>query len=216
MGWLTGIKDLRIRLSDGPTDRYNYQKRVFGAVNGTNATFKTFDFRRVTDFRAQAGVFINGITQGTTLIIRDDVLNGIFTLDPSIIPVDGDIVEASYYSQWFLDAEIDDFLIQSARYLLSSDQYQNIAIGLVPCAIEFAAGLAYNKMAERWSTMVSSGYKVEDAPDPNSKGPMAGFTKLAEDCFTKAEALLKRYYTRQGQNLQPLIGVQVGHVRAMP
>lgn len=216
MAWLTGKKDLRIRLSDGSTDRFNYLKRVFGSVNGTNTTFKTFDFRRITNFQQQPGVFINGIVQGTDMIVFDDPYSGIFQLNPAIVPVDGDVVEASYYNQWFLDAEIDDFLVQSARYLLASDQYENIGLGLIPCALEFAAGLAYAKMAERWSMLTSSGYKVEDAPNPDSKGPVSGFTALSDRCFEKAETLLKRFYTRQGQNLQPLIGVQVGAIRSMP
>lgn len=213
MPYLTGRQDLTIRISDGPTDRLNYQKRCFGAVNGTNLNFKTFDARRYTKFTQQPGVLINGIVQGPQFITYDDPISGQFILDPSIVPVDGDVVEATYYSRYFLDAELDNALQMSSRILFSTDHISDIPLGLVPAAIEYAAANCYKKLAERFATMISSGYKVEDAPSDQDKGPVQYYTDMANGAFAEVDKMITLFYTRQGQNRQPLIGVAIGRVR---
>lgn len=213
MAYLTGRQDLTIRISDGPTDRLNFSKRCFGIVNGVNTNFKTFDARRYTNFTQVPGILINGIVQGPQFIISDDPISGQFTLDPSIAPVDGDVVEATYYNRYFLDAELDNMLQMSVRILFGVDDISTIPLGLVPAAIEYAAGNCYTKLAERFATMISSGYRVEDAPDDQDNGPVERYTKLADGAFDKSEKMIKLFYTRQGQNLQPLFGVNPGRVR---
>lgn len=216
MSWTTAKQDLIIRLSDGPTDKYNYRKRCFGEINGSNRTFKTFDYRRITNFTLISGVYIDGSVLAPNLILSDNVLTGEFVVDPSITPQDGSIVEANYYIQWFLDAELEDFLVQGSRWLLSSDQYINIPLGLTPATLEFAAGRAYSKMAERWRMSTSSTFKVEDSPKDNPDNPTKNFSDLANAAYKQADELIKMFYTRQRQNLQPLFGVVRGNIRSMP
>lgn len=213
MPYLNGRQDLTIRISDGPTDRLNYSKRCFGIVNGINTNFKTFDARRYTNFTQQPGVLINGIVQGPQFITFDDPISGQFTLDPSIAPVDGSVVEATYYNRYFLDAELDNILEMSARILFSTDDIGSIPLGLVPAAIEYAAGNCFTKLAEKFATMTSSGYRVEDAPDDQDDGPVKRYTDLADKAFDTSKNMITLFYTRQGQNLQPLFGVNPGRVR---
>ena len=87
--WLTPRQDLRINLSDGPTDRYRFRQRVFGEVNGSNIRFKTFDIRRITDFTVTPGIFLNGVLQDISYVASDSVFTGEFLVTTA--PVDGDI-----------------------------------------------------------------------------------------------------------------------------
>lgn len=218
--WITAVFDLRTLLSDGPEDRYNSRKRCFGEVNGTNNTFRTFEFRRITDFTTATtplGVYINGTRLSESDISTDYLNTGEFVIGASgSIPVDGDVVEASYFNQWFLDSELQDFLKVASNWLTSSDDYTQIVGGLTPSALKYAASEAYLKLAIRWRTFLSEQYRVEDEPKKPGTGPADEFIKMA-DTF-REEALKSRdeFYTRQGQALQPLFGSVLGNVRRMP
>jgi len=214
MSWDTGVSDLRTLLSDGPEDRYNYRKRCFGEINGLNTRFKTFEFRRVTDFTLDQGVFIDGEAVSASDVTSDDVKTGEFVLvNP---PEDGSVVEASYYSQWFLDSELDQFLQVAGLWLNSSNDYAQTAGGLIPAALKYAASEAYLKQAQRWRSFLSQGFKVEDAPNKDGTGPVDSFIKMAETFREEAVKSRDEYFTRQGRNLQPLFGTVVGRVRRMP
>lgn len=212
--WLTGKQDLRIALSEGPTDRYHFRKRVFGELNGANTLYKTFEFRRITDFTLTPGVFLNGALLPTSNISADSVLTGEFILD--FLTVDGDILEASYYTQWFLDAELDGFLVDASRWCLSNDDFTQTPSGLISAVKSYAMSRAYLKMSQKWRDYMSTTYKVEDAPKDGGSGPVADFIKMATTFRTEAEAQRKEFYTRQDQSLQPLFGTVRGHVRSFP
>lgn len=217
MSWTTSTADLRTLLSDGPTDRYRFRKRVFGELNGTNTLFKTFEFRRVTDFTTAAlplGVFKNGTLLSTSAIAADYASSGEFALVSA--PIDGDIIEASYYIQWFTDAELNEFLLRATNWLGLGDQVANVPDGLIPAAKEFAAAQAYLKMAIRWAEHMSEIYRVEDAPDKSTTDKIQSFRDLAEMHSKTAKSYRDDFYTRQGQNLQPLFGTISGAVRTMP
>jgi hypothetical protein len=219
MTWSTAVSDLRTLLSDGPTDRYNSRKRCFGEVNGMNSMFRTFEFRRITDFTQSSlplGVYKNGSIIPATGISQDFVATGEFILNTSFIPVDGDIIEASYYNQWFIDSELQEFLTTASNWLTSQVDYTQIPNGLWPSALKYAAAEAYLKMAVRWKTFLSEIYRVEDEPKKPGTGPADEYTKMSE--IFREEALKARdeFYTRQGRNLQPLFGSVLGNVKPMP
>lgn len=215
MAWLTGKQDLRILLSDGPTDRYSYRKQVFGELNGSNTRFKTFDARRVTNFTQTASVFLNGNLLATTAISDDNAYTGEFILQDA--PIDGDILEASYYTQWFLDAELDDFLSQAGLWTVGSFDFSLIPNGLIPACKKYAAAEAYLKLAIRWREHTSSFFKVEDAPNPDANAKTDSFIKMSEMFRKEAlDARTEYYQTRQGQAFQPLFGSVIGTIRSMP
>src|SRR5215210_7822064 len=109
MSWTTAAVDLRTLLSDGAQDRNAYRKKCFGDVNGVNTSFRTVEFRRVTDFTSQSGsaaplgIYVGGVRVVYTGVASDDTSSGEFVL--SIPPTPGQDVEASYYYRWFLDTE---------------------------------------------------------------------------------------------------------------
>lgn len=218
--WITAVFDLRTLLSDGPEDRYNSRKRCFGEVNGTNNTFRTFEFRRITDFTTATtplGVYINGTRLSESDISTDYLNTGEFVIGASgSIPVDGDVVEASYFNQWFLDSELQGFLKVASNWLTSSDDYTQIVGGLTPSALKYAASEAYLKLAIRWRTFLSEQYRVEDEPKKPGTGPADEFIKMANTFRQEALKSRDEFYTRQGQALQPLFGSVLGNVRRMP
>lgn len=218
--WTTAVSDLRTLLSDGPEDRYNSRKRCFGEVNGINLTFRTFEFRRITDFTAAdfpLGVFVNGSRVDNADISFDYPNTGEFTFaGTGSAPQNGEVVEASYYNQWFLDTELDTFLVVAQNWLNSGSLYINTPTGLRPAVLKYAASEAYLKMAQRWRTWLSEMYRVEDEPNKPGSGPVESFIKMAETFRKEAETSRKEFYTRQDRNLQPLFGQVVGNVRPLP
>jgi hypothetical protein len=214
MPWTSGVTELRTLLSDGPTDRYNFRKQCFGEINGTNTRFKTFDFRRVTDFTVTQGVYVDGVLQTLPAVAQDSPETGEFILTSA--PADGSLVEASYYIQWFLDAELQTFLTDSARWLLGADDFTLITGGLIPAALKYAASEAYLKQAQRWKVYLSSGYKVEDAPKEGASGQVQDFMQLAETYREQALKLRDEYYGRQGRSQQSSFAAVLGRVRSLP
>lgn len=217
MAWTTAISDLRIQLSDGATDRYHFRKRCFGEVNGINKRFKTFEFRRVTNFTITSGIYVNDCLLPPNKIAFDNVATGEFILTYAPAASTGGLVEASYYTQWFLDSELDSLLQIASLWLISSTIYANTPGGLIPSVLKYACAEAYLKMAIRWRTYESSTYKVEDAPRDEVAAKVEDFTKMAE--VFRAEALAARteyYQNRQGRALQPLSSSVLGNVQNMP
>lgn len=212
--WTTSVEDLRTLLSDGPTDRFNFRKQCFGECNGTNKEFKTFEPRRLTDFTADTGVYINGVLQLTSAISTDDTTKGIFSFVAA--PVDGDLVEASYYIQWFMDSELSQFLSDASLWLTSSTDVTAISGGLISSALKYACANAYLKMATKWKEWLSQAYKVEDLPQKEGSGPTQDFIALAKQYKAEATMLRNEFYKRQGRSLQPLWSTIVGNIGNMP
>ena len=210
MSWATSRLDLRRLLSDGEKDKLRHRKRVFGNIDGTNATFKTFEFRRLTDFTSATspeGVYVNSVAVPVT---SDDQSNtGEFVLTTA--PVDGDVVDATYFIQWFLDEEIDGFLQDAANWI-GNTIADDIPPGLRPAALHYGAQEAYQKLALRWAEYISEVYRLEDAPRDSSFKMVEQYEKSAQDMHKKSFDLRDDYYKRSGRSLQPLFGIVQGAV----
>jgi len=211
MAWTTSLADLRALLSDGASDKYRYRKRVINEVNGVNRVFKTFEFRRVTDFTSvtgDLGVYVNG---ALATVSSDTVGNGEFVL--ATAPTDGSYVEATYYIQWFLDAELNQFLRSGSQFLNFGDDPSNTPSGLQPACLKYAAHEAYQKLALRWAEHLSETYRTEDAPDKNRMSIVEQYQKMAETYLKEAKTLRQDYYTRNDQQNQPLFSSISGAVQ---
>lgn len=209
MSWTTALEDIRRLLSDGSTDKLRHRKRVFGTIDGTNLVFKTLEFRRVTDFTTAAspeGVYVDGSAVAVAL---DNPEVGEFTL--STAPLDGSVVEATYYSQWFTDQELDGFL-QDAAYWLNLGTAINIPPGLRPAALHYAAQEAYLKLALRWTERLSETYRLEDAPGDDTFAVVDKYRAIAMDMHKKSMQLRDDYYSRSGQNKAPSFQSIAGRV----
>ena len=213
--YVTAITDLRNALSDGPEDRYNYRKRCFGDPNGINVAFKTFDGRRLTDFTVSGGVFVDGIDATSGGVATNNLITGEFTLVTP--PTAGQIVEGSYYSEWFLDSELDTFLQIASRWCTGTNDYTTTSDPLIDALIKYACAEAYLKMAMRWRTYLSEGYKVEDSPKDSPTYNTDSFLKMSQEF--RQEALTSRtefFNTRQGRAMQPLSVNIFGGIRRLP
>lgn len=219
MAWSTAVSDLRIKLSDGPTDKLRAYKRVFGDVDGFNARFKTLEFRRVTDFttaNSPLGVIVAGQLVPAAQIILDSPENGFFEFDPVSIPGSGLVIEATYYVQYFLDSELEAFLRFSTQWLGFGSNWVNIPDGLQPSALQYATADAYQKLASRFSEHLTETYRLEDMPDVERQRLIAEYKAAGAEAREQAHRLRDEFYKRQGQSLSPLFGLSLGRVRDVP
>lgn len=224
MSWTTAVDDLRLLLNDGPTDKIRAFKRVFGTTDGANAVFKTLEFRRITDFTTvdetgPVGIYINGEKFGPIALPLeyDDPGSGYFKFSvPGSVPITGAVIEATYYIQYFLDAELETFLRLAQNWLGFGDDYSAIPQGLRPAALQYAAAEGYQKLAMRFSSHLSETYRLEDMPDVKQTALLAEYKQASETARHQAQALRNEYYTRQGQSLSPLFGVYSPAIRDVP
>lgn len=210
MSWTTAISDIRMLMSDGPTDKLRYRKRVMGFQNGTNLNFKTFEFRRVTDLTtatAPLGVYVDELA---VAVSADDLAIGEFTL--AVAPTDGQTLRSTYYIQWFNDDELTEFLTSACETLGFGSDFTQIAEDFRPSAKYYAAGNGYQKLAMYYAMNASEIYQLEDSPVDKQFAPADRFQKLAGQMFDYAIKLRDDVYTRKGQALAPRHQTIVGTV----
>jgi hypothetical protein len=221
--YVTAISDLQTLLSDGPTDRYNWRKQCFGEMNGVNNAFKTLEFRRVNDFTqpptGAVGVYLNAVLLPYTAITADSTAEGVFYLAATAAAActGATYLEADYYTQWFTASELDTFLQQASMWCTGTNDYTTTAPPLIDALQKYAASEAYMKMAIRWRTYTSQGFKAEDSPKDSPTYSTDSFVKMAEGYRGLALTSRTEYFkTRQGRAMQPLFGFVRGNVRNLP
>lgn len=215
MTWATPESDLRTALSDNATDKLRYRKSLIGQLDGANNVFKTLEFRRLTNFTtavAPEGVYINGAIVPGVSISADFNASGEFELVTSAVPSNGDRIEATYYIQWFNNAEIAQFLRLASNWCNLGDDYTQISQGLRPAVLEYAQGEAYTKLALRWSERLSETFLLEDAIAKDRFAMVESYRKTGADLKKSAQVLRKQFYTRSDENEAPLFGNNVGRV----
>jgi len=216
MPWTTAKVELRELLNDNNNDKLRFRKRVIGTCNGSNVIFKTLEFRRLTNFitpTAPFGVFISDAATAAT-VTADFPEIGSFQL--ATAPANGDFVEATYYVQFFLDAELDTYLTSACRWIQSSDDFTKIPPGLQPAALKYGAADAYEKLASKFQEHLSDTYRTEDAPDEKKTSLVSEYRTLALKYREESAKLRAQFYTRQDQALQPLFANNLGAVPDVP
>lgn len=216
MSWSTALTDIRTELSDGATDKLRWHKQVIGQQDGSNTTFKTFESRRISALvganGSPIGVFNNNVL---VTVSSEDLESGQFVLASA--PVDGDLLRATYYIQWFTDAEITQFLQTASEWITSADDWTQIDPGLWPAAKKYAAGEAYQKLVLRFAQNMSETFQLYDVPDQKRFDPVATYSKIAEGMFKLAFELRDDVYkNRKGQALAPIGRTLRGRVRDVP
>lgn len=215
MSWTTALTDIRTLLDEGDEDKLCYRKRCLGECNAVNLLFKTFDSRRTTDFTTAElplGVWLNGVLIDAADVTLDFPVSGDFELADA--PIDGDVIEASYYFRWFIDSELTQFLTTSSEWLALGSNYTNISESLRPAALNYAAGEAYQKLALKWTRRLSEGYMLNDAPATDEVGKMIQqYGDLALKYQAKAKDVRDDFYSRSGTQLSPSYGFSPGRVR---
>lgn len=215
MGWAssaTAILALRSLIFDGPMDKIAAQKAVVGIKDGTNISFKTFEYRRTTNFGSPSypeGIYKNGTLVSST---QDDASSGAFTVDPSDAPGARDEFVATYYYQWFLDSDLDGFLQNASNWIGLGTTYAKIPDGLNPAALDYAAREAYRSAAVKTSIRMSATYKTEDAPTEDMINSVNMWKSMAQDFLDSAQKQRASYYSRQDQFEAPLFAFSLGRV----
>lgn len=208
----TAISDCRKTISDGPTDKLRYRKKLLNEIDGQNLVFKTFEMRRISQLVgavAPIGVYVNN---QLVTVASEDLTSGELTL--AAAPDDGDSVFATYYVQWFTDDEITQFLTTAAEWILSIDDSTQITPDLEPAAKAFVAHQAYKKLALRFAENLAETYQLHDAPDEKRFNPVAAYSKMANDELKNAFELRDDVYKdRKGQAKAPRFGVVSGRTR---
>lgn len=218
MAWANPINDLRVLLSDGATDKLRANKAALGNQNGTNATFKTFEFRRQNDFSAAStiaplGVSLNGVLIAPSAFSYDDPKTGFFALAPSSVGVN-DQLTSTYYIQWFLDSELDFFLQQAGMWLGGTSDYTVTADGLKDAALKFAMSEAYLKLSLRYAEdMAMETYRLQDTRDDKRFDIVSAYQNAAKVSLKAATDSRDGFYTRKGMALAPISGTIAGNVR---
>lgn len=216
MSWTTGVENLRTLLSDGPTDKLRALKSVFGTLDGVNKTFKTFEFRRVTDFSSTAtafplGLYVNGEWQPPSAIAVDSPETGFFQAATAYS--DSTLLTCSYYIQWFTDAELDGFLIRASDWLGLGDDYTIVPTGLKTAALKYAAHEAYQKLSLRWAEAITETYRLQDAPDEKRMQVVEAYQRASKLALDEATKYRDDFYTRKGQALAPRFGTISGNIK---
>lgn len=218
MAWQNPIGDLRVLLSDGPTDKLRANKSIMGNMNGANGNFKTFEFRRLNTFTAASTVFPLGIAQNGIQIspsafVSDDIATGFFQLAPSsVAPTDQ--LTATYYIQWFLDSELELFLRQASFWLGLSYDYTLMPDGLKDAALKHSQSNAYTKLALKYAEDAAmETYRLQDTKDDKRMSIVEQYQAAAKQAFKDANDTRNDYYTRRGQPLAPKSGTVRGRVR---
>lgn len=205
--WTNALDDLRNRLNDGPTDKLRFLKKLIGQVDGSNKLFKSFEFRRVTDFSASGTVAPLGVYVNEAIVPVSGDNPEIGVVELASAPAARDTVQGVYYVQWFKDSELTFFLQEASQWLGGGSDFSTVAPGLRPAALEYAACEAYKKLANKFVENQSDTYRFEDSPDPNKQSMVDTYMKMADGCLDQANKLRDDFYGRQGQANAPLTGV---------
>lgn len=201
MTWATAKTDLRKLISDDATDKRTVLKQCIGLVNGTNKQFITFDYRRVTDFSVTnpfpLGVYVDGQPVSVAL---DDPSSGVFEL--LVAPTLNKKVEATYYSQWFLDSNLDQYLNDAALFCRASD-VNLIAPPLRHAALKYAASEAYQFLSLFWARQTSESFKLNDAMEKDRFALVKSYADMAKTFRSEATTIRDDFYERSGTQKSP-------------
>jgi len=205
MSWLDPELDLRTLLSDGAVDKLCYQKKVFGSINGVNATFKTFE-NRIVD--ASLLVYVDDVSVS---IVSTDFIVGTFNVTAP--PPSNSVVRATYYWQYFTDAELATFLIFASSSVGNGIDATTVSSDLIPAAIHYAAGKAYEKLASRAMEPISTEYLLEEIGQKTSLPVERSrqWKSMSDNMYATAKRLMDEVYTAFGKREQPAYGTIQGN-----
>lgn len=213
--WTNAVDDCRKTLSDGATDKLAYRKKVIGEQNSTNLTFKTFESRRISVFVtpvSPAGVFLDN---AAATVASEDLESGEFTLSGAA-PTDGQSLVATYYYQWFTDAELQEFLKSASNWSGYGDDYLQVPDAFQPSVKEYVAFMGYQKLVSKMSVNLAETYQLYDAPDEKRFNPVDMYMKISKQKFDLAVKLRDDVYERKGQAKAPRSATIPGRVRDVP
>lgn len=186
----TAVVSLRSILGDGATDKFIFKQDCIPTADGVTKRFFGGDSRLVTGtLLVNVGVSGYGPSGYTAFTNHDDVA-GWFELPTA--PSGNVQVQATYYYQWFSDAELIDFVTQALNILgFESAADTALPVGLRPAVLHWAASKAFTfkaaEYADSLSAMAPGGYGID------KKEASPNWARLAQQQFDMGKALLQIY-----------------------
>jgi hypothetical protein len=150
-------------------------------------------------------------TDVTSQATITDSVRGLITI--SNPPAQQTAVRASYYFQFFLDAELDEALRNAAGEIVESDDITLLAFGFKNAALNFAGYFCFTKQAIRWAQRMSEKFILEDSPveDGSITRPNL-FQQLAQNYYKNAVQMRNDYYQRHGRRFAPAYAMFKPHI----
>lgn len=152
----SSVASLRSLLGDGASDKFEFRTTAVPAPDGVTRRFFLGRTR---------------VVEGTAVVYENSV-SGAPVIDASLgsadfadAPAPSGTVEASFYYQWFTDAELRQFLTLAAntlRYETADDV--TLPPGLRPALLDFACYHAYMRKAAEYAEALSgsaNGFSVD-------------------------------------------------------
>lgn len=182
---------LRSLLGDGPADHYEFRSAAYPPPDNVTKRFFAGQPRLVDGSLA---VYVGSAAVSPSGV---DWAKGEFVLNDA--PSASVEVHASFYYQWFTDAELDAFIVTAAG-LLNYDGITTVVIGLRGAVLDYACYYAaMRKAAEYADAPVASaqGYEANQArPSPN-------WRLLAKEYWESATAKIKLFVDNPAANAGP-------------
>ena len=202
---------LRTFVNDGPQDRPVKGKQVFGSVDGTNRQFITWEDRLVPGTLV---VSINLTDIPAVQVTETDNVMGLFTLTTA--PAAQQIVRARYYFQYFLDAELDEALRQSAIELVEVDDITVVPMTLYNAALNYGGHFGYQKQAIRWAQRMSQRFLLEEEPTSEDLQARPNhFLQIAKEYYKQAVVMRDGAYMRKGRRNAPAFAINKPRLRPL-
>lgn len=214
MPYTLAVTELRQMLSDTPFNKKASNKKLIGAIDGENVDFVTYDKRLFAD---TVEVFVAGESAQFNL---NDPIQGSITLKS---PPDKNVkVTANYYFQFWIDAELKNFLNKGAEStgvfvdVIPDNAYLVILPGLKNAALHLAAAMANDSLvAYLVNRRHSEEFNIEqDGNDDNGFSQMINALNARSKMFWDRGTWLRDdYYKRQGRRNAPSFKQKVGTPR---
>lgn len=185
----SAINSLRSLLGDNLRDKFEFKADVFPTPNGLATRFFVGQTRVDAD---SLQVYLAGVqapSGGPSGVVALDAERG--TFDLGIAPSGSVEVQASFFYQWFTDAELTVFL-HTAAGIVGMEQADDEAlpIGVRSAVLDFSAYYAYmKKAAEHADSLVATaaGYTADQSKShPN-------WRDLAKTAMEQGKAKLELY-----------------------
>ena len=186
----SAISSLRSLLGDNATDKFEFKVDVFPTPDGVTTRFFVGQTRLV---EGTLQAYINRLLAvtgvGTSGVVDIAYEKGSFDLGTA--PSGHMNVQASFYYQWFTDAELTSFLTAAANILnVEFITDPSLAIGVRGAALDFACYYAYMKKAAEYAdslTAQAAGYQFDQSKShPN-------WRELAKTALAAAKEKLKLF-----------------------
>lgn len=207
--YTTAINDLRTLLGDTCYSKRASKKGVVGQIDGVNVDFVTYDKRVIPE------TFQVYLDNSLVQVVAFDPISGEFVLQTA--PLENSKLKSSYYFNWWLDADIVDFLNKGAQACSLFDpscpefSYEEAPPGLRQPMLYFAAHDANRALVQYLLNRRHAEeflIQQDGNDDENYSKMIEALMKQAKEFYTMAMDLRDDYYKRQGRRDKPSFAIK--------